>query len=194
MYLSLILRPNCKPEKLMHLTCAVAVAACNAVETVAGIRPDIKWINDLVYNTKKLGGILTELGIDPVTGLVSYAIIGIGVNCLQTGEDFPPELQDIATSLQIAGVPVSPYRLAAATANALWQLDLIDQKPQIMAAYQENCITLGKQVLLHRAGQTQPAFATDLDENGCLIVTFPDGTTETVGSGEASVRGLFGYL
>ena len=193
MYLSLILRPDCPPQSLMHLTCAVAVAACQAVEAVSGIRPGIKWINDLVLHKKKLGGILTELGIDPVSGLVSYAIVGIGINCLQQAADFPEELQDIATSLLLAGAAVTPAQMAAATANALWQLDLLKQT-ELMAQYKENCITLGKEVMLQRADQTRPAFAQDLDENGCLIVRLNDGSTETIGSGEASVRGMYGYL
>ena len=71
LYFSLILRPNCKPQELMHLTCAVAVAACDAVETLCGSRPQVKWINDLVAGNKKLGGILTELSVDPKTGLIA---------------------------------------------------------------------------------------------------------------------------
>ena len=62
-YLSVILRPNCAPAELMHLTCAVGVAMINAVETVCSIRPQLKWINDLVIGSKKLGGILTELSL-----------------------------------------------------------------------------------------------------------------------------------
>ena len=61
LYLSVILRPNCKPEQMMHLTCVAAVAACRAVYQVSGLTPGIKWINDLVLQNKKLGGILTEL-------------------------------------------------------------------------------------------------------------------------------------
>ena len=79
-YLSLIIRPNCVPEKLMHLTCAAAVAGCKAVENAYGICPNIKWTNDLVYSKKKLGGILTEL-ILRNNGIVDAAIIGIGINC-----------------------------------------------------------------------------------------------------------------
>ena len=56
-YMSVILRPACPPAALMHLTCAAGVAVCNAVETAVGIRPGIKWINDLVLRGKKLGGI-----------------------------------------------------------------------------------------------------------------------------------------
>ena len=64
----------------MHLTCAVGVAVCKAVQKAAGVTPQVKWINDLVLENKKLGGILTELSIDPNTGLVAYAIVGIGIN------------------------------------------------------------------------------------------------------------------
>ena len=79
MYLSVILRPGCNPNELMHLTCAAAVAACDAVERSCGLRPGIKWINDLTLAGRKLGGILTELGFGS-DGKVSYAVIGIGIN------------------------------------------------------------------------------------------------------------------
>ena len=71
-YLSVILRPECAPGDLMHLTCAAAVAMCDAVENAAGFRPGIKWTNDLVYGKRKLGGILTELAFGS-SGRVDYA-------------------------------------------------------------------------------------------------------------------------
>ena len=87
-YMSVLLRPKCRPEKLMHLTCAAAVAACDAVEKVCGLRPGIKWTNDLISGKRKLAGILTELSLSPATGLLDYAVIGIGINCHQSaGED-----------------------------------------------------------------------------------------------------------
>ena len=52
-YMSVILRPHCKPQEIMHLTCAAAVAMCDAVENAAGLRPGIKWTNDLVCGHKK---------------------------------------------------------------------------------------------------------------------------------------------
>jgi len=194
-YLSVILRPGCPPEQVLHLTCAVGVAMCNAMEAAAGIRPGIKWINDLVVKGKKLGGILTELSIDPVSGLVDYAIVGIGINCRQQAEDFPAELQDIATSLQmVTDKKIAISAVAATMINELWQLDVLGSKPQIMACYKEDCITLGKDIQLHRAGEIRYGNAVDLDENGCLIVKFSDGSCEAVGSGEASIRGMYGYV
>ena len=87
-YLSMLLRPECPPADLMHLTCAVGVAMCDAIEKAAGFRPGIKWTNDLVSDRRKLGGILTELRLDK-NGNVDYAIIGIGINCCQRETDFP---------------------------------------------------------------------------------------------------------
>ena len=87
-YLSLLLRPNCAVAELMHLTCAVGTAMCDAVEKAAGFRPGIKWTNDLVYGRRKLGGILTELILNS-QGIVEGCIIGIGINCTQQLSDFP---------------------------------------------------------------------------------------------------------
>lgn len=191
-YLSVILRPECKPKELMHLTCCAGVAMCDAVEQAAGIRPQIKWINDLVVNRKKLGGILTELSVGK-NGLVDYAIIGIGINCCQQTEDFPTELREIATSLALIRKPVSPAELAGQMLQALYAMD-ITQKAEIMHRYKADCLTLGQQVTVLRGGKAYCGKAIDLDADGGLIVELSNGQTETVSSGEVSVRGMYGYL
>jgi len=196
-YLSVILRPSCGPEKLMHLTCAAAVAMCEAVESAAGICPGIKWTNDLVIERRKLGGILTELSVDPKSGLVEYAIIGIGINCRQKPEDFSPELRDMATSLSMAcEKAVSPARLAAAMVTSLAAMSdrLLTEKAQIMAAYRDRCITLGQDIAVLRGGMRRCGTALDLDPDGGLIVRFTDGSLQSVSSGEVSIRGMYGYL
>ena len=196
-YLSVILRPACKPEQLMHLTCAAAVAACNAVEAVTTLRPNIKWINDLIIGTKKLGGILTELSVEPATGLTDYAIIGIGINCGQEPKDFPAELIPMATSLKMAtGKKIPPAQLAGELICQLYAMDqqLLTEKAAIMQTYKANCITLGQDVMLNCADTVHYAKAIDLDESGALLVQFPDGSTKWVQSGEASIRGMYGYV
>jgi len=192
-YLSAILRPSCKPEALMHLTCAAGVAACKAIDSVAGFSPNLKWINDLVWEKKKLGGILTELSVNRKTGLVDYAIVGIGINCSQQAQDFPEELRGIATSLSAAGKAVSPARLAAALMQALCQTDL-SNKTALMADYRTRCITLGQDVLVLQGDRKQYGHAVDLSDDGALVVRFPDGSTEAVNAGEVSVRGMYGYV
>ena len=194
-YLSVILRPNCPPQDLMHLTCAAGVAMVDAVESCSGIRPQVKWINDLVAGGKKLGGILTEMSVDK--GLVDYAVVGIGINCLQQETDFPPEIAGLATSLALAaGTPIPPEKLAATMVKSLWDMSnrLFTEKVQIMSRYKAHCITLGKEIQVIRGDSIRPGKALDLDEDGCLIVAYPDSTLETVASGEVSVRGMYGYV
>lgn len=195
LYLSVILRPGCPAQQLMHLTCAAGVAACNAVETVCGIRPGIKWINDLILQNRKLGGILTEMSVDPKTGLAEYAVIGIGINCLQKSRDFPLEIQDMAISLASAGIAVEIPVLAAALTESLYQMSLQLHTPEgLMAAYRKDCVTLGRQVVLTGGDAPQPGTALDVDDAGALLVRLENGTVRTVNSGEVSVRGMYGYV
>lgn len=195
-YMSVILRPGCTPDKLMHLTCAAAVAMCEAVEKAAGIRPGIKWTNDLVYGGKKLAGILTELSIAPESGLVDWAIVGIGINCCQSIQDFASEIRDTAGSLaMVTGRDIDRCRVAAAMVDALENMDrrLLTDREATLDAYRADCITLGKDISLHRGDEVRYGTAVDMDAAGALIVRFPDGHTETVNSGEVSVRGMYGY-
>ena len=196
-YFSILLRPQCRPEELMHLTCATAVAMCEAVEEAAGFRPGIKWTNDLVCGKHKLGGILTELGFT-AKGTVDYAVIGIGINCCQQRSDFPEDIRSIAAALSMGtGRPIDRARVAAAMMEALHRMDcrLLTEKADILDAYRKNCITIGQEVSLLRVGEpVRHGRAVDMDDEGALMVEFADGHLETVNSGEVSVRGMYGYL
>lgn len=194
-YMSVILRPNCPPTDLMHLTCAAGVAICDAVAEAVGIRPGIKWINDLVVNGRKLGGILTELSIDLKTGMVEYAVVGIGINCNQRPEDFPPELRQIACSAAMAvGAPIDRARLVAAMIRYLEQMscDLTD-RGAIMERYRRDCVTVGKEITVIQGQTSRSGRALEVQDDGSLLVQFDEGQTAAVNSGEVSVRGLFGY-
>lgn len=195
LYVSRILRPQCPPEQVMHLTCAAAAAVCDAVEAAAGIRPGIKWTNDLVLGKRKLGGILTELGFRD--GLVDFAVVGMGINVTQRAEDFPPDLRDMAISLAMAAeTPVTPQLLEDALLPALNRLEetLLTDQTAILDAYRRDCITLGKEICLLRGEEVRYGTALDIDNRGALVVRFQDGSVENVASGEVSVRGMYGYV
>ena len=196
-YLSILLRPDCAPTELMHLTCAAAVAMCDAVENAFGFRPGIKWTNDLVVENKKLGGILTELGLDPKTGRVSYAILGIGINCGQTASDFDESIRSMATSARmVLGREADRNLLIAEMVRALENMDqtLLVSPDAMLGRYRRDCITLGKWVSILRGGEVRHALALDIDAEGGLIVRYESGEIGTVTSGEVSVRGLYGYI
>ena len=196
-YLSCILRPQCTPDRLMHLTCAAAAAMVEAVAKASGLTPGIKWTNDRVVGKRKLGGILTELSVSQDTGLVEYAIVGIGINCLQQKQDFPVELQGMATSLAMSAPrKTSPARLAGAMVEALYQMDsgLLTEKHRIMDLYRTHCMTVGQDIQVVRGNEIRLGKALELTEDGGLVVQYHDGTTGTVTSGEVSVRGMYGYM
>ena len=195
-YMSVLLRPDCAPTELMHLTCAAAVAMCDAVEQAVGFRPGIKWTNDLVYGKRKVGGILTELTFTN-QGMVDYAIIGIGINCQQQEEDFPEDIRSIAASLAMCSdANINTAAVAAAMVQALQKMDLqlLSAKARILAQYKKDCITLGQEIVLLRGDEKRYGIARDIDPEGALIVEFESGCLETVSSGEVSVRGMYGYV
>lgn len=195
-YLSVILRPQAAPGELMHLTCAAAEVLCNAVEAAVGLRPGIKWTNDLVSGGRKLAGILTELSLEAESGQVQYAVIGAGINCNQNLEDFPPELRDVAGSLQMAtGAPVDRNALAAEMLRSLSSLEenLAENREIWMARYRRDCVTIGRAVSIERAEEVRWGQAVDVDDWGALLVDFGQGP-EAIRSGEVSVRGMYGYV
>ena len=193
-YMSVILRYGCKPEELMHLTCACGVSICDALAQIAGIRPGIKWINDLVVDGKKLAGILTELVI---TGRETCAIVGIGLNVCQNPMDFDPEIRAKATSLwQILDQKVAREAVFGEILQKIYQMDqhLLTGKAAIMERYRKDCITLGKQISVVRGEEIRHGQALSVTDDGALLVRFDDGSEETVNSGEVSIRGMYGYV
>jgi len=193
-YMSVLLRPQCSPQQLMHLTCAAGVAMCDAVENTCGLRPGIKWTNDLVFQKRKLGGILTELVVTPNS---TAAVVGIGINVCQTEADFPPELQSIAGSLaMLCGQAPSRWLLAANMIQALYIMGqrLLPDKCTILEQYRQDCITLDAEVSVVCADTLRHGRAIGIDDEGALIIRFQDGHIEAVSSGEVSVRGMYGYV
>ena len=197
LYLSVLLRPELPPADVINLTAWIAVAVCDAVEQVIGERPGIKWTNDLILRHKKLCGILTEMSLEAETGELQYVVAGIGINVSQTEEDFGDEVSRLAISLEQAlGRKIRRADLAAAVIRALdgMMADFPTEKETYLERYRADCLTLGREVRLIQKGETRIAFAQSIDEDFALVVRNQDGTTETVFSGDVSVRGLLGYV
>ena len=193
-YMSVILRPDCLPEELMHLTCATGVAAGLAVALRTGKNPGIKWTNDLVLGKRKLGGILTELSVNPVTRKVDWAVVGIGINCCQTPQDFPEEIRDMACSLELKVQDIPG--LASEMIRSLCDMrsTLFTEKDAIMEAFRGRCVTIGQDISILRGDEIRHAKAVGVDDDGGLEVVLSNGETTTVTSGEVSIRGMYGYL
>ena len=196
-YLSMLMRPHCLPTEITNLTAWVAVAMCHAIETVSGVRPGIKWVNDLIVNGRKIGGILTEMAVEGESGHIQHVIVGIGINVREGESDFPQDIRPIASSLAIeTGMEINRARLACEMIRALDQLraDWPKQKAAYLSAYRKECMIAGKEIRFVRDGIERTGIAEEIDDDFGLVVRFIDGSRESLTSGEVSVRGLHGYV
>src|SRR3989338_5397995 len=88
-YMSVILRPQLSPNEIPKLTLLTAVAVAEAIYKIAGLKVAIKWPNDILVGTKKLGGILTEMSAE--IDRIKFVVVGIGMNVNTTASQLPPE-------------------------------------------------------------------------------------------------------
>lgn len=196
LFLSILWRPGCTPDKLLPLTALSAVAVYRAVERVCGLNLRIKWPNDLVLHGKKLGGILTEMALEGESGLVSHAVVGIGLNVHHLPSDFEGQVRDIATSLDMElDGRVCRGKLAAALLEELDYLrgEVLFAPEKWLEPYRAACLNIGQTVQLIRGETRERVEAVAVDRQFGLVVRHENGELETVRSGEVSVRGLYGY-
>ena len=184
MYLSLTCRPTLPAREAACLAALTGLAVSDAIRTVTGLRTDIKWPNDLLYQGRKLCGILTEA----VHGAGAYFIVaGIGVNLTN---ELPPELRETAVTLAELTAPPAPERLAAEVAAQC--LDIYAQagtdRHGLMRRYAARCVTIGRQVCAHSRGQAIQGLAVDVDDDASLLIRLDSGELVPVFSGEATLR------
>ena len=196
-YLSALFRPALELSQVSDFTAWVAVAVCDGIEACCHIRPQIKWTNDIVFQGKKLVGILTELGMEGESGALDYMVAGIGINVNHGSKDFAPEIREMAYSLaQILGRPVRRAELAAQVILALDRMyaGYPENKAEYLEKYRAGCVTTGRQVQLITPASRREAFAREIDDQFNLVVELPGGARETICAGEVSVRGMYGYV
>lgn len=186
-YLSLLLRPeNDSPLQAMKVTTMAAVAACEAIEAVSGRKAEIKWVNDIYMDGRKVCGILTEGLFQMETGSLDFVILGMGMNVYEPDSGFPEELAGIAGAVFHSSQEDGKNRLAAAFLNHFCRYYYGDWN--FAEAYRRRSLVIGKEIQVLRRGEQRAAIALDVDGDCRLIVRYGDGTVETLSSAEISVR------
>ncbi|MDF2838561.1 MAG: hypothetical protein K0S60_264 [Evtepia sp.] len=189
-YMSLLLRPRFTAQESLCITTCAAVAVCKAIEKHTGVESQIKWVNDVFCHGKKVCGISTEASLDLESGGLHYAILGIGINVFPGKETIPEDLNDVIGTVLSGPIPGLDLRsiLAAEVLNLfLAEYPNLTQK-SYFDAYRARSLILGKPIYILRSGTRQEAVALDLEEDFRLRVQLPDGSTESLSSGEVSVR------
>ncbi len=183
--------PEASLPQVTTVTMAAAVAVARAVEQVLGLRPGIKWVNDLFLDGKKSCGILTEA--DPAPGGLVRLVPGIGVNCFPGS--FPPELSAVAGSLADRVDAFDRSELAAALINEMLAVLEDPGDKGFLADYRKRCFILGRDISVHPTPANSPldesgrrAHALAVTDDGGLLVRWPDGREEALHSGEVSIR------
>lgn len=183
-YMSVVIHPEAPLSIAARATTATAVAVCEAIEELTDKKPKIKWVNDIFLENKKICGILTEAVSKPGTLTAQSLIIGVGIN-LSTSV-FPDELKNTAGSLNADGIDKST--LIARICDRIIEYSKDLENPSHIEKYKKRCFVLGKKIFFVRNGESLTATAVDIDENGGLVIKNDNGETQTLKSGEISIK------
>lgn len=188
-YMSLLLRPaGLTPGEAVRITTMAAVAVCEAIEAVSGRPAQIKWVNDVYMEGKKVSGILTEASLSLESGSLDYAVLGIGLNAYPPVGGFPKEIEQIAGTVFPQRQNDGKNHLAAEILNRFMGAYTAENHAEDAKKYRERSLVIGKEIEIISPTGPQKALALDVDEECRLIVRYTDGRIERLSSGEISVK------
>ena len=184
LYLSILLRPReLSPAQALQITTMAASALCLAIEEVTGKSPGIKWVNDLFWEGKKICGILTEASFSMETGMLDYAVVGLGLNLYPPKEGFPQALSEIAGALLETPTKDTKNRIAAGFLNHFGGFYRNQQFQQAAGIYRAHSLLTGKYVLVGE----RKALVLDITDRCQLLVEYEDGSRQALSYGEVSI-------
>lgn len=193
-YMSLILKPNIYPRCASMITLITALAVQNAIQDITKLDTFIKWPNDIVINSKKVCGILTEMSADMDN--INYIVTGIGINV--NIQYFEKDIKNIATSLYIE--TKEKIKRSILIAQIMKQFEYYyeiflktSDLSKLEKEYNNKLINLNRQVKIIEQNKEYKAISKGINEKGELIVE-EDGIEKKVISGEVSVRGVYEYV
>lgn len=190
LWMCIVLRPCCEPNGIQLITLAAGISVCKTVQQLYGLKPGLKWPNDVLINGKKICGILTEGSI--CANSIDFAILGIGVN-LNFGTDLlPDELKSrAATLLDESGIYIEMEQFLYyffAEMDEIYD-KLKDDKPYIIQQWKEFSITLGTEVTALYSGKSVSGMAKDITPSGSLVIETGSGENVEIHSGEVTLGG-----
>lgn len=188
-YFSILLRPNIHFSKALFITTAAAVSVCRAFEELFNIKAEIKWVNDVYVNNKKICGILTEAHIDMESMIIDYAALGIGINVFTPVESFPKSISHTAGAVfnnEIADNTIR-NKLTAKVLDIFWEHYKELESVLFLKDYIDRNLVTGKYVYIEQNGRREKAFVKLIDNEFKLHVVYEDGRNAVLDSGEVSL-------
>ena len=197
-YMSLLLRPSCMPDRASALTLVMALSVIEAIDELEDFKDKcgIKWPNDIVINGRKICGILTEMSAE--IDAIHYVVTGVGINVNQT--QFDQDIKGTATSLFLeGGNSVNRSKLIARIMHYFEINYAVFEQSFDMSGlidkYNHFLVNRDKQVRVLDPKGEYDGVAKGINEDGELIVIRSEDEKQIlVYAGEVSVRGIYGYV
>ena len=183
-YLSILLKPSVPSSRALGITTMAAVAMCEAIEEVSRETARIKWVNDIYVNGKKVCGILTEAALDLESGMLQYAVLGVGVNVYLPREGFPKDIRQTAGSVFTAPAEDAKNRLAAAFLNHFMSYYQAQNLGDYTQKYRNRNLVIGKKATVRKDNTSRTVDVCGIDDDCRLIVRYEDGTIAHLSYGE----------
>ena len=188
-WVSVILRPPFPPQEAPKCTLMAAVATVEAIREVSGLACGIKWPNDILWQGRKLVGILTEMSAE--MDAINFVVLGIGINVSLQESDFPEELRNIGASVSMgAEREVSRVEVLQKLLERLehwYQVVKKEGFEPVLEAWRSESITLGQPVRVLAGEETYDGVAEELAEDGSLLVRTENGLRRVL-AGDVSLR------
>lgn len=187
-YLSLLLRPQMTADSAVKITTAAAVSVAEAIEKLSGKPAQIKWVNDIYMDGRKVCGILTEAAFSLENGGLEYAVLGIGVNAYVPENGFPEDIKDIAGAVFSERRDDMRNKLAAEILSRFMKYysELADNT--YIESYRKRLMWKGEKISVISGNTSTPATLLDTDNDCRLLVEYENGEKAAVSSGEISIR------
>lgn len=194
-YFSVILKPKKSAQDTLFITVAAAVAAARAIEAVSGKKCDIKWVNDVYINDKKVCGILTE-GSFKANGTLDYAILGVGINLFAPKGGFPSNLPRANSVFDkkrkiLQKNRVKEHIIATFLTEFFAFYENLSQK-EFIKEYQERSFLTGKEITYTKDSVTYKATVIGIDDEAHLVVKSGD-ETKILSHGEIQINNMEQY-
>ncbi|KJR47908.1 Biotin--protein ligase [Desulfosporosinus sp. I2] len=187
LWMSVVLRPNLSLADASKITLAASVAIADALRGLFQIRIGIKWPNDLIYQGKKLVGILGEVVGE--WNAVQTLIVGLGVNANFPREQLSNSLSAI-TLQEILGYEIDLNNLTAGILKHLEiELQLLENNgfEELRSKWSERAVGIGEEIIILRGEQVLQGVFRGISIDGALILETGDGE-ESFSAGEIQLR------
>lgn len=195
LYATFVFRPELEPARLQDFTLWMGLSLCELLGNTAKRPPGLKWPNDLHFDGRKVGGLLTEARVD--ADQVRDLVFGVGLNVNGRADELPPDLHRSATSLaEVGGAPLDLNRFAAALigrVTAAYHRFLDGSyREDFVALWERYDVLRDRPVTVVQGLRTVRGHAAGIDAEGSLLVRLASGATERFRAGEVTLAGAGG--